>query len=124
MTQLIVAGIEYPETSHDRYKCYVEDLGESIRMISSRLVTEVRAQIVVIEYSYDYFGDDLMRVCLQSLRSNADLNVQYLAPDKEGMQTGIFRCTKFPSPTYAFSAGGIARWHNVSFKLEEVTGSA
>lgn len=123
MTQLIINGTSYPETSRDKYKCYREDLGESMRMISSRLITEVRASIVVVEYSYDYFGDALMRQCLTDLRSREDLTVQYLSPDSDTLVTGVFRCTVKPAPTYAFSVGGAPRWHNISFKLEEVEGS-
>lgn len=122
MIQLIINGIEYPESSHDRYKCYKEDLGESMRMISSRLVTEVRATIVVLEYSYDYFKDALMRQCLADLRGRSDLVVQYLDPETGSIKNGIFRCTKKPAPTFAFSVNGEARWHNINFKLEETEG--
>lgn len=122
MIQLMINGAEYPETSHDKYKCYTQDLGEDIRMISSRLVTEVRATIVVIEYSYDYFKDTLMMRCLADLRGNTDLNVMYLDPATNSMQNGVFRCTKKPAPTFAFSVAGQARWHDIDFKLEEVEG--
>ena len=122
MTQLIINGTEYPETSHDKYKCYTEDLGESMRMITGRLVTEVRATIVAIEYSYDYFEDARMRRCLGDLRGREDLDVQYLDPETGTMKSGVFRCTKKPAPTFAFSVAGQARWHNISFTLEEVEG--
>lgn len=122
MIQLMINGVAYPETTHDRYKCYTEDLGEDMRMVNSRLITEVRARIVVIEYSYDYFKDALMRTCLRDLRGGADLEVQYLAPEENALQSGVFRCTRKPSPTFAFSVNGSPRWHNISFKLEEVEG--
>ena len=57
MTQLSINGIDLPETKNGKYKCYEQELGESIRMISGRLVTEVRSSVHVIEYSYDYMGN-------------------------------------------------------------------
>lgn len=122
MTQLILGGVALPKTSKDKYKCYTKDLGESIRMISSRLVTEVRATIRIIEYSYDYFGDTLMRSCLSMLRSNDGLAVQYISPESDEMQSGTFYCTSLTAPTFAYSIHGEARWHNISFTLEEVEG--
>ena len=53
MTQLSINGIDLPETKNGKYKCYEQELGENIRMISGRLVTEVRSSVRVIEYSYD-----------------------------------------------------------------------
>lgn len=123
MTQLIINGHAYPETSHDKYKCYPQELGETFRMINSRLVTEVRAVVMVIEYSYDYFYDEQMRQCLSDLRGRNDLTVQYLDPESGQMKTSVFRCTVKPSPTYAFSVGGVPRWHNINFTLEEVEGT-
>ena len=123
MTQLIINGTEYPETSHDKYKCYKKQLGKSMRMASGRMVMEVQATITVLQYSYDYFGDELMRQCLKDLRGGQVLTVDFLPPDSEEMQTGHFFCTALPAPTYAFSVGEAPKWHNVSFTLEEERGN-
>lgn len=122
MTQLIINGTRYPQASRDKYKCYEKELGESQRMINSRLITEIRAYITVIEYNYDYFGNQLMRQCLSDLRSRGDLDVQYLSPTGDTLRQGRFRCTVQPAPTFAFAVGGVPRWHNISFTLEEVEG--
>lgn len=103
MTQLSINGIDLPETKNGKYKCYEQELGESIRMISGRLVTEVRSSVHVIEYSYDYMGNDLMRRLLTALRSRSDLSVQFLDPLSDSMQSALFRCTKQPTPQFAFS---------------------
>ena len=112
MTQLSINGIDLPETKNGKYKCYEQELGESIRMISGRLVTEVRSSVHVIEYSYDYMGNDLMRRLLTALRSRSDI-----------MQSASFRCTKQPTPQFAFSRDGVGLWNNIAFTLEEVEGS-
>lgn len=124
MTQLIINGISYPETSHDKYKCYPQDSSQPLTMISGRLVLEISYTKTIIEYSYDYMGDILMRKLLSDLRSGQELDVQYLPDDGSGMQRANFLCTKQPVPAYAFSRGGSPFWHNVSFTLEGVDGVA
>lgn len=123
MTQLSINGIDLPETQNGKYKCYEQELGESIRMISGRLVTEVRSSVRVIEYFYDYMGNDLMRRLLTALRSRSDLSVQFLDPLSDSMQSASFRCTKQPTPQFAFSRDGVGLWNNIAFTLEEVEGS-
>ena len=70
MTQLILnGGIALPETSKDKYRCYPSILNQQVEMISGRLVEEVRGTVQMIEYSYDYMGNELMRAVLEVLRS-------------------------------------------------------
>lgn len=122
MTQLIINGIPYPETSRDKYKCYEKDLGKFVRMANKRLVFEKSGKITVIEYSYDYFADnDLFKTCLIDLRSGEELEVSYLPPESDTMNTEMFRCTVLPKPTFAFSQLNRAYWHNVGFTLEGVS---
>lgn len=122
MIQLMINGTAYPQASRDRYKCYTKELGESLRMLSSRLVTEVRAAVTIIEYSYDSFDDALMRQCLADLRGRENLRVQYLDAGSDALKSGVFRCVKLPAPSFAFADRGKARWHNIAFQLEEVEG--
>lgn len=124
MTQLIINGTEYPQASNDKYKCYKKDLGESLRMASGRLVFEKRGQVTVIEYSYDYFGEKLMRRCLADLRSGSELEVSYLSPERNELVSEKFRCTQLPSPSFAFSRGDKELWHNISFTLEGCAANA
>lgn len=122
MTQLTIEGTDYPKTSNDKYKCYQEFIGESLRMISGRRVMERRAKIQVIEYSYDYFQPELMQQCLKDLRANKSLSVTYLEPESGTWRTDQFHCTQYPAPTFAFDRGGKPCWHNIRFKLESVEG--
>lgn len=120
MTQLIINGTEYPKTSNDKYKCYKKEIGKSLRMAAGNMVTEVRGKYTIIEYSYDYFEPDLMKKCLVDLRSGLELNVTYLETGEKELSSGMFRCTNLPEPSFAFSRGDKAYWHNVSFVLEAV----
>ena len=84
MTQLILNGqVALPQTSWDKYRCYPSILNQQVEMISGRLVEEVRGIVQMIEYSYDYMGNDLMRSVLGILRSGTSFPVAYL-PDEEG----------------------------------------
>ncbi len=124
MTQLIINGIVLPETSHDKYKCYAREESEDLRMINGRLVTEVGYSVETIEYSYDYLraylSESDVNALMAALRSGAELDVEYLAPDSGELRRGLFKCMKAPIPTFAFSKANKPYWHNYSFTLEEV----
>lgn len=119
ITQLIVDGIYLPYTSRDRYKCYEKKLSVQLEMISGRLVEEVRGKVQVIEYSYDYMGNDLMRRLYTVLRSGRSFPVTYLPDGSDEMATGTFLVTSITEPSFAFAKGGVGLWHNVGFTLRE-----
>lgn len=120
--QLIINGTVYPRASHDKYKCYQREIGETITMIDGTLVTEISAVKTIIEYSYDRFSDVLMRKCLTDLRGRTDLSVKYLDPMHDELQSDMFKCIVKPSPSFAFEVGGTPMWHDISFTLESVRG--
>lgn len=120
MTQLIINDIILPKTSRDKYRCYPDILSTQVDMISGRRVVEIRGHVQKIHYSYDYFGDALMRQALAVLRSGSPFTVKYL-PDNSGeMITSLFLCESLTNPTFAFARGGTPYWHNVEFVLREV----
>ena len=120
MTQLIINGIVLPKTSRDKYQCYPDTLSAQIDMISGRRVVEVRGHVQKISYKYDYFGDKLMRQVLAVLRSGSPFTVQYLPDSSDALVTSLFLCDSLTNPSFAFSRGGVPRWHNVGFTLREV----
>lgn len=119
MTQLIINGTALPEASNDRYAAKKEESSTLLRMTSGRQVEEVGYKFWSVEYSYDYFSESLMRTILTDL--NDEVSVSFLTPDSDELQTGIFRCTKKPLPSFKFSRSGKAYWHNISFRLEGVS---
>lgn len=120
--QLILNNTIYlPQTSWDKYRCYPSELGTQVDMISGRRVFEVRGQVWVIEYEYDYMGNDLMRQVLGVLRSGQSFTVTFLPDIGDTMQTSTFLTQDFPTPQFAFGKGGVGLWHNVSFTLREVS---
>lgn len=120
--QLILNNTIYlPQTSWDKYRCYPSELGTQVDMISGRRVFEVRGQVWVIEYEYDYMGNDLMRQVLGVLRSGQSFTATFLPDIGDTMQTSTFLTQDFPTPQFAFGKNGVGLWHNVSFTLREVS---
>lgn len=122
MTQLILAGsIVLPETRQDKYKCYASTLSQQVDMISGRRVLEERGHVQMIEYSYDYMGNDLMRQVLTVLRSGQSFSVAYLPDEGDQMVSSSFLTESITDPVFAFSKSGKPFWHNFSFVLREVS---
>lgn len=121
MIQLILAGgIELPETSKDKYRCYPATLSQQVDMISGRRVLEERGHVQMVEYSYDYMGNDLMRQVLAVLRSGQSFAAAYLPDEGDQLVSGVFLTESVTQPTFAFSRRGIPFWHNFGFTLREV----
>lgn len=122
MTQLILNNSIYlPKTSRDRYRCYPAQLSRQIDMISGRRVLEERGSVQMIEYAYDYMGNDLMRQVLAVLRSNRPFPATFLPDDSEEMRSSLFLTESLSQPTFAFGRGDKPYWHNISFVLREVS---
>ena len=121
MTQLIINGTAYPQTSHGKYTAREEILGENITMSTGRMVTEVQARIWIIEYEYDYFRKSLRESCIRDLRED-EINVSFLRPDSDELVSGTFVCTQAPAPSFAFSRDGRALWSQIKFTLREARG--
>ena len=121
MTQLILNGsIALPETSRDKYRCYPATLSQQVDMISGRRVQEERGHVQMIEYSYDYMGNALMRQVLSVLRSGKSFNVAYLPDEGDEAVVGVFLTESITQPSMAFSKAGVPYWHGFSFTLREV----
>ena len=121
MTQIILNNTIYlPETRRDKYRCYPSELGTQVDMISGRLVIEVRGQVYIVEYSYDYMGNDLMRQVNAVLRSGQSFVAAVLPDESDTLLVSTFLTQDFPTPTFAFSRSGVPYWHDVSFTLREV----
>ena len=121
MIQLILNGqVELPETSRDKYRCYPATLSQQVDMISGRRVLEERGHVQMIEYSYDYMGNELMRAVLEVLRSGNSFPAAYLPDSGDQLVSSVFLCTSLTQPTFAFSRRGVPYWHNFAFTLREV----
>ena len=122
MTQIILNNSIYlPRASWDKYRCYPYQLGTQVDMISGRRVLEVRGWVWIVEYSYDYMGNDLMRQVNAVLRSGRSFPAAVLPDDSDSLVSSMFLTDSFPQPYYAFGRNGKPFWHNVTFTLREVS---
>ena len=121
IAQLILNGqVALPQTSWDKYRCYPIILNQQVVMISGRMVEEVRGIVQMIEFSYDYMGNELMRSVLGILRGGTSFPVAYLPDEGDTLVTGMFLTESITQPTMAFSKAGVTYWHNFAFTLREV----
>jgi hypothetical protein len=120
MTQLIVGGVELPETAIDNYTYDEEPMGREVQAISGRSYYEERARRAVVRYTYDYLGPVLHAALMPQLRARGAVSVSYLNTDSGLMVTEDMRVTELTSPTFVFSKSGVGRYHNYAFTLKGV----
>ena len=118
--QLIIDGVVFPTTTHDRYRSYPDKLKQQVDMISGRRTEEVRGDVQIINYSYDYMGDDKLREALGVLRKRGVKTVSYLPDDGNDLVTSTFLVESITVPTLVFYVNGVPKWHNLAFTLREV----
>lgn len=119
VTQMILDGVKLPQSSHDRYACWEEDLSVQVDMISGRRVIESRGKIWKASYSFDYMGNEKLRQVLAVLRSGAPFPATVLPDNSDEPVTSIFLVESITQPTFAFSRGGVGLWHNLAFTIRE-----
>lgn len=117
--QLILESLVLPESSHDKFSCWEEDLSVSKTMISGRAVIETRGKVWKASYNFDYMGNELLRQVLAVLRSGKPFQAAVLPDDRDEMVSGIFIRESITNPTFAFSRGGVGLWHNLAFVIRE-----
>lgn len=119
VTQLILNGVKLPQTSHDRYACWEEDLSVQLDMITGRRVIESRGKVWKASYSFDTLDAGTLRLLLAVLRSGAPFPATVLPDDRDETVTSIFVVEAFTPPTFAFAVDGKAVWHNLAFTIRE-----
>lgn len=136
MVQLIIDGVEMPESQKGGYKASKTELSTDVVMISGRLTREVRGSVWEIEYQYGYLTDAMrtavLAVCEKGLRE--PISVGFLPPDSTGeaLTYSTFLVTSLKRPTFYWStvvgdeedvpvASGI--WADFSVTLREVSPS-
>lgn len=120
MTQINLDNVlPLPEVSRDQYSCWEELLSVQVDMVSGRRVIERRGKIWKASYSYDYMGNDLMRLALNILRSGAPFVATVLPDNSDTPVTSTFIVESLDPPKMAFSRRDNAFWHKISFVLRE-----
>ena len=129
MTQLILDtsndGIYLPEVIKGAYKPRKEDLGETVTMISGRMVKELRGRVWRISYSRGWFDDTTKnRVLAACERGRQEpITCQFLSPTESDLLTSEFFVVDMQYPTFQWSMEGetpVPMWVNFGVELREV----
>ena len=129
MTQLILdtgnEGITLPEVIKGAYKPRKEDLGETVTMISGRMVKELRGRVWRISYARGWFDDiekDKVIAACERGREQP-ITCQFLPPNGTEFITSKFFVTDFTYPVFQWSTEGETPkplWVNFAVELREV----
>lgn len=121
MVQLVVNGSEFPEAygSEGSYQAYESDMVSTLKTFSGKIIEAIQGKATVIEYSYTYLEDSLLRVLLSAKRSGSCM-VEYILPSESSpSHSAEFVFEEFSNPRYLMSVGGVPYWTDISFKLRE-----
>lgn len=106
MTQLILDGIELPESIKDTYKAWREDLGVELLMVSGRLTKEVKGTVWRVSYQHGYFDDAtkdaLIAACEKGRKE--PITCGFLTQEGAGaLEYSKFWVTDYTRPKFAWS---------------------
>lgn len=104
MLQLVLDGMEMPESKNGGYTAEREALSVDLEMISGRMVREVRGYVWRISYQYGYLTDDQRTAFLAKCEKGQrePINVGFLCPDDEGetLRYSDFIVTSLKRPSF------------------------
>lgn len=120
---LIIDNIPVDGIEEGGYTAYEQELGVSERMISGRLVEEIRGKVWVVEVSYNDIDVDTMGRLQAAMGGMREHRLQFLPPaGGVGMASGQFAMTMLPQPTLSrWLPGTLPQWAGYTMRFEEVT---
>ena len=120
MTQLILEDVYMPQVSGDRYSCWEDLLGETVTMISGRVVSEIRGKVWRASAQYDWLPAATYQKALNILRSGDTFRAAVLPSTGSELVSSTFLVESLTPATFAFSDNGEAIWRGLAFTLREV----
>ena len=123
---LSIDGIEIEDAEEGAYTAYEQELGVSDRMISGRLVEELRATVWVVEVSLNEISADTMEKLQAAMKATRRHRLFFL-PSTGGteLKTGFFHLTVQPQPTLTrWLDGTTPTWDGFTLHFEEISGHA
>lgn len=121
MIQLILDGMQLPESQEGGYRAWEEDLTVGVEMISGRLVRESRGVVWKISYQYGWFNDADRARILAAMRKGRKyaITCAFLPPEGDELITSNFCVTKSTEPKFMWSTDGKPLWGDFSLELRE-----
>ena len=120
MTQLILDELYMPQVSGDRYACWEDLLGETVTMISGRMVSEVRGKVWRARVQYDWLPTSVYTKALNVLRSGDPFRAAVLPSNGQELISSTFLVESLTPATFAFADNGEAVWRGLAFQIREV----
>ncbi len=123
MIQLIIDGIELPESQKGGYTVAKEPLSRNVEMISGRMVRELRGNVWRINYQYGYFSDDLKNQVLAACEKGKmqPISCGFLPQESaEELIYSDFFVTSVTRPKFMWSANDKPMWGDFALELREV----
>ena len=123
MTQLILDGIQLPESQDRGYYAHKIEQSVSVEMISGRMVKEVRGDVWEIQYQYGFLEENmknkLIAACDKGRRE--PILCGFLPQDSNGeLKYSSFFVTDFHAPDFMWSKDGKPMWADFAVTLREV----
>lgn len=122
---LSIDGVEVEDLEEGDYSAYEQELGVQERMISGRLIEELRATIWVVKVKYAAIDAETMAALNRKFRASRD-HALFFLPSTGGTElaSGTFHLMEPPAPALRSWTGDIPMWEDYELTFEEVTGHA
>ena len=131
MTQLILdttgQAVVLPESRKGGYTAQFTPLHEDGEMITGRLVRELRGNVWVLDYQYDYFKTEMKNRVISACEKGkrTPITCAFLKPDSDGeLSTSLFWVMSFDYPKFQWGKKDhgtlIPLWGGFSLTLREV----
>lgn len=122
---LNIDGIDIEDLEAGDYSAYEQELGVSERMISGRLIEELRATIWVVKVRYGAIDAATMAALNAKFKASRDHALIFL-PSTGGTElaSGTFHLREPPAPALKSWTDETPMWEDYELTFEEVTGHA
>lgn len=114
---VIVDGIEEGD-----YTAYEQELGTFERMISGRMIEELRGKVWVVEVSYSDIDIDTLSLLTAAMSTTRTHQVTFLPSNgSTDLVTSSFHMTTLPQPTLSrWLPGTTPMWSGYTLHFEEI----
>lgn len=121
---LSIDGVIVEDVEENGYTAYEEELGTFERMISGRMVKEIRSKVWIVEISYEDISTETMLSLQSVLKSRQEHQLTFLPSDgTTELITSLFHLTVLPAPTLrSWLPNTNPSWASFTLHFEEING--
>ena len=118
---LMIDGIQIEDLVEGDYSAYEQELGKSQRMISGRMVEELRGTVWVVTLNIDAIDAETLATLSAALKGTREHELFFL-PSTGGteLETGHFHLAAPGAPTLKSWHGSLPMWQGYALTFEEI----